>query len=280
MKPNPNFSNQSKEFWANIRLISEVVGYTIRGKDSIKIPTLDEIIDGYASRNSSSEKIFKNGKITELGNELLAYFDYRAQVLNNFVQEHLQDKEEAERLFHSVKQRVNPPSELIPMNKQKAEKKNEAFLTATVNMLIYEALNKRMCFDHDPRNLTVITDTKSPVRTFSRRFDGAYPSVMDPKVLWEIKEYYYTTTFGSRVADGVYESLLDGMEMEETEANTGIKLSHYLIVDSRFTWWVCGKSYLCRLIDMLNMGYVDVILFGKEVVAELPRLVKNEWIKT
>ena len=30
--------------------------------------------------------------------------------------------------------------------------------------------------------------------------------------LWEIKEYYYTTTFGSRVADGVYETLLDGLE--------------------------------------------------------------------
>jgi len=27
--------------------------------------------------------------------------------------------------------------------------------------------------------------------------------------------YYYTTTFGSRVEDGVYETLLDGMELEE-----------------------------------------------------------------
>ena len=38
---------------------------------------------------------------------------------------------------------------------------------------------------------------------------------MDPLAVWEIKEYYYTTTFGSRVADGVYETLLDGMELRE-----------------------------------------------------------------
>jgi len=59
---------------------------------------------------------------------------------------------------------------------------------------------------------------------------------MDPKVIWEIKEYYYTTTFGSRVADGVYESLLDGMEMEEMEESENIKMAHYLIVDSKYTW--------------------------------------------
>jgi hypothetical protein len=38
-----------------------------------------------------------------------------------------------------------------------------------------------------------------------------------------------------------------------------------------------GKSYLCRMIDMLHMGYVDEILFGYEVVEQLPRIVK-EWV--
>jgi hypothetical protein len=280
MKPNPKFRNQTKEFWANVRLISEVVGYTVRGKDEIKIPSMKDIVDGYSARALNTEKILKNNKKTKMGSDLLAYFEYRATILNGTVQGNLQDKEEAEKLFVSVKERVNPPTELLPMNKQKGDKKKEAFLTGTVNMLIYEALHKHMNFDYDPRNLTVITENKSPIRTFSRRFDGAYPSILDPKVVWEIKEYYYTTTFGSRVADGVYESLLDGMEMEETEKNVGIKLAHYLIVDSKFTWWVCGKSYLCRLIDMLNMGYVDVLLFGKEVITELPILIKKEWGKT
>jgi hypothetical protein len=39
------------------------------------------------------------------------------------------------------------------------------------------------------------------------------PGTVNPIAIWEIKEYYYTTTFGSRVADGVYETLLDGMEL-------------------------------------------------------------------
>ena len=56
-----------------------------------------------------------------------------------------------------------------------------------------------------------------------------------------------------------------------------IHVKHYLMVDSHYTWWVDGKSYLCRLIDMLNMGYVDEVLFGFEVIERLPNLVK-EWV--
>ena len=40
----------------------------------------------------------------------------------------------------------------------------------------------------------------------------------------------------------------------------------------------CGRSYLCRILDMLHMGYVDEVLFGSEVVDRLPTLVKG-WVK-
>jgi hypothetical protein len=52
---------------------------------------------------------------------------------------------------------------------------------------------------------------------------------------------------------------------------------HYLMVDSHFTWWECGRSYLWRIIDMLHMGYVDEVLFGAEVPERLPALV-TEWV--
>jgi hypothetical protein len=93
-----------------------------------------------------------------------------------------------------------------------------------------------------------------------------------------IKEYYYTTTFGSRVADGVYESLLDGLELENLREEEGIDAKHYLMVDAHDTWWNDGKSYLCRIIDMLHMGYVDEVLFGREVIQRLPAIVR-EWVK-
>ena len=105
------------------------------------------------------------------------------------------------------------------------------------------------------------------------------PGHVDPLAVWEIKEYYYTTTFGSRVADGVYETLLDGMELQELAEQEGVTVEHLLMVDAHYTWWDCGKSYLCRMIDMLHMGYVDEILFGREVVDRLPELARS-WAET
>jgi hypothetical protein len=38
-----------------------------------------------------------------------------------------------------------------------------------------------------------------------------------------------------------------------------------------------GRPYLCRMVDMLHMRFVDEILFGREVVERLPVLAK-EWM--
>ena len=96
--------------------------------------------------------------------------------------------------------------------------------------------------------------------------------------IWEVKEYYHTTTFGSRVADGVYETILDGYELEELGRKHNIEVLHYLMIDAHYTWWELGKSYLCRIVDALNMGYIDEVLFGYEVIERLPSIVK-EWVQ-
>jgi hypothetical protein len=144
--------------------------------------------------------------------------------------------------------------------------------------MLIEAGTGGMDCDYDPRALTTVTRDGAPVRTLSRRVDGAFPQVVNPIAIWEIKEYYYTTTFGSRVADGVYETLLDGVELEELWVSEGIRVLHYLMVDDHYTWWECGRSYLCRILDMLHMGYVDEVLFGSEVVERLPAITK-EWVR-
>src|SRR5690606_13731208 len=123
-----------------------------------------------------------------------------------------------------------------------------SYLTGLVNMIIEKNKGDLDC-DYNPKELTAITKDGFPIRTLSRRVDGAFPSVIDPQAIWEIKEYYYTTTFGSRVADGVYETQLDGWELWEAKQNTGIEVNHYLFVDDHFTWWTMGRSYLCRLVD-------------------------------
>jgi hypothetical protein len=187
------------------------------------------------------------------------------------------DAERAKEEFERLHRRSKPWCP-IPLNKQKREKKAPAFLTGIVNILI-EANAEGFACDYDPRELTTVTRNGYPIRTLARRVDGAFPGPVNPQAIWEIKEYYYTTTFGSRVADGVYETLLDGMELEDLRVREGINVKHYLIVDGRYTWWDCGRSYLCRIFDMLHMGYVDEVLFGREVLERLPAIVK-EWVRT
>jgi hypothetical protein len=276
MKPNPKFQSLPKHFWADVKLISQEVGYTERKTSQIKIPSFAKIQEKYKELHLKTDHIFTGNYVaTEYGQQLIDYFTYRADVLNNTVQHHLMNKEQAKTLFEKLHAELEPTCH-IPMNKQSGDKKTHMYLTGIVNMLIAANVEGAEC-DYNPGSLTTITFDGMPLRTLSRRVDGAFPSTVNPIAIWEVKEYYSTTTFGSRVADGVYETLLDGLELEELHQSENKKVFHYLIVDDHFTWWVKGRSYLCRMIDMLNMGYVDQVLFGKEVVNEIPEITKT-WV--
>jgi hypothetical protein len=274
MKANKLFLNQPLEFWANVKLISQKAGYTDKKTKRIKIPTIDELKSVYEANGLDSSKIVgTNDKLTEFGTLLIAYFKHRSDVLQETVEPSLMKVAEAKKLFNSLKKQLKPTCPL-PMNKQKGKKRDFAFLTGIVNMLI-EANSKGLPCDYDPKELTAVTLKQFPVRTLSRRVDGAFPNVINPIAIWEIKEYYYTTTFGSRVADGVYETLLDGMELREVRENLNVEVEHFLIVDDYYTWWTLGRSYLCRIIDMLHMGILTEALFGKEAIDRLPQIVKG-----
>ena len=198
-----------------------------------------------------------------------------AEVLSEIVRRSLMDVNQARKLFKRLKRDLRPQCSL-PMNKQDGDNKAEAYFPGVINMLIEASAGGLPC-DYNPLELTTITVSGAPLRTLSRRVDGAFPGPINPIAVWEIKEYYYTTTFGSRVADGVYESLLDGMELEELREHESVNIKHYLMIDDYNTWWNMGRSYLCRVIDMLHMGYLDEALFGSEVLDRLPTLVK-EWV--
>ncbi|MEW6512339.1 MAG: hypothetical protein AB1428_15430 [Bacteroidota bacterium] len=276
MQPNRDFVGLPKSFWAAIRTIGQTCGYTKRGTGQIKIPTINEIETAYGSLGLDASRLRNEQEaISDYATEIISYCAYRAEVLNSFVEPRLMDVDRAKSEYQKLKRRLKPRCPL-PMNKQKGDKKAPNFLTGIVNMLIEHEIGALFC-DYDPRELTTVTRDGLPLRTLARRIDGAFPSAVNPIAVWEIKEYYYTTTFGSRVADGVYESLLDGMELEELRTVENIDVLHYLMVDARYTWWDCGRSYLCRLIDMIHMGYVDEVFFGFEVVERLPTVV-NEWV--
>lgn len=291
MQPKRAFVGLPKQFWANIRTISQAVGYTVRPKrqtgsrgqaGSIRVPTLREIKGALESSGLNSRHLVtETGKATDLGKQVLDYYEYRAHVLNRVVEPLLMQGEEACALFDEL-QRTLKATAAVPMNKQSGDMKRPAYFTGIINMLIQANIGPLPC-NFNPQELTTVTRNKEPFRTLARRVDGAFPGPVDPIAVWEIKEYYYTTTFGSRVADGVYETLLDGMELEELDAalrelgsltRRAPHIEHLLMVDAHFTWWVKGRSYLCRIIDMLHMGYVDEVLFGKEVVSRLPKIAR------
>jgi hypothetical protein len=155
------------------------------------------------------------------------------------------------------------------MNKQKGSMKQIAYFTGMINILAEKTIRDSSVeysgigFDDDPHGIVYISDKHQRlIGSTSRRYDGALPSIVNPKAVWEIKEYYYATTFGSRVADGVYETQLDGYEFKQIESVTGIHIEHIYFIDAYLTWWVQGKSYLCRIIDAINCGLVDEVIFG------------------
>lgn len=276
MKPNPIFLNQPKHFWANVRCLGEEIGYTQRLSKQIKIPNISEIRMAMAKLGLSLVHIVDDlDELTEFGQMLLGYFQYRANILNDEVSRNLMNAAQARQTFEKLRRRLKPTCPL-PMNKQSGAMKANAYFTGIINMII-EANSEGYGCDYDPRKLTSVTRHGEPLRTLARRVDGAFPTVINPIAVWEIKEYYYTTTFGSRVADGVYETLLDGMELEELREHEKIHVKHYLMVDDHNTWWNMGRSYLCRIVDMLHMGYIDEVLFGNEVITKLPDIVR-EWV--
>lgn len=295
MQPNKDFVGLPKAFWANIRTISQEVGYTVKPRRQkgvkgqagpIKVPTPPEIKVALESIDlTASHLVAQDGHATDLGRQVIDYFEYRADVLNRVVEPLLMDAAKAEQLYTKL-QRELKSSASVPRNKQSKEKKKPAYFTGIINMLIDANLGGLPC-NYNPQELTTVTRNREPFRTLARRIDGAFPGPVDPLAVWEIKEYYYTTTFGSRVADGVYETLLDGMELEELNAalrelaslkDRPVPIQHLLMVDAHYTWWVKGRSYLCRIIDMLHMGYVDEVLFGEEVLTRMPK-VARAWAK-
>lgn len=270
------FRQMDPSFWALVKYISETLGYTDKRTRSIRSYS-DEAISTLLLQNSIKAT-------DQTVSRLRTYFDMRANLLNNHVQYQLMDAESARVEFEKL-QKVHIDNDYIcklPMNKQKGDMRHVNYYTAIINILAEQVIRNSskydgsLGFNDDPRGLAfVLNENDVLVGASSRRFDGAYPDIVNPKAVWEIKEYYYTTTFGSRVADGVYETQLDGYEFRDIDQNYDKKVYHIFFTDAYKTWWIDGKSYLCRIIDFLNAGLVDEVIIGREVLTRWPELFKS-----
>lgn len=134
MKPNENFMRLTKTFWASVRLISQEIGYTEKGTNQIKTPSMKGIeskLDkfGIDIKRLQTQKI-NNQRLDEL---LQDYFAYRADVLNSYVEPRLMNVKDAKRVFREHFAKLKPSCP-IPMNKQTGPKKAPAYLTGLVNI--------------------------------------------------------------------------------------------------------------------------------------------------
>lgn len=270
------FRDMDASFWAFVKYVSENLGYTQRGEGLVKKYPIGTIRALCEERGiNASEKTIDFAA---------QYSKMRADLLNRFAKSMLMDAETAGKEFRKWERlhRTENYCCKLPLNKQKGAMKQIAFFTAIINIIAEKTIreitgdNHSLGFDDDPRGLAYIWDAGGRIiGASSRRFDGAYPSIRSPELVWEIKEYYYATTFGSRVADGVYETQLDGFELKELYERTGKKVYHILFIDAYRTWWIQGKSYLCRLVDAMNSGIVDEVIVGREIFTRWPELLRS-----
>ena len=275
MRAVEQFRQQPAEFWALVKLISPILGYSQRAKKGtpggLKRYDSADIAAALTKRNLDPFAAEEHITLLE------EYSNARADLLEQIVEPNLMDRDQAAELFETIRARVDPPEFLLSMNKRKGDQKHYAYLSCIVNMLIYEALMETFghaTFNPSPRGPLTFASDGVPLGTLFRWMDGAYPDVNHPHAAWEVKEYYGTTSFGSRVADGVYESALDGYELNDLR-DVGVEVEHYLFLDDRKTWWKDGKFYLCRIVDMLHVGLLDGAYFGREVVDEWPPVVRG-----
>jgi hypothetical protein len=150
MKPDPRFLDQPKSFWANVRTISQEIGYTETADGYWKVPPgltipsnlkkhggpkknkvrsydLQVMNQAYEKLGLQSDHVLHSrGVPTELGKLLCEYFAYRAEILNTTVQPNLMDAAAAKKLFNQCKKKY--PTDLpFVMNKQQETSEQKHF---------------------------------------------------------------------------------------------------------------------------------------------------------
>lgn len=108
----------------------------------------------------------------------------------------------------------------------------------------------------------------------ARNLDGAVPGLVDPFLVWEIKEYWGTTSGGSKMSDAVYECALVGRELRDFEKRTKLHVEHGVLLDGK-AQWTARKSDLLRFYDLYYQGLIDMLVVGREIETEWQPFVKS-----
>jgi len=155
----------------------------------------------------------------------------------------------------------------ITKTKSKDHHQSSKTLIATVSAIAERACKKfKETVEADPHK-RCIWCIDNHLHVTARNLDGAIPSLRDPYVVWEIKEYWGKTSGGSKMSDAVYECHLVGREIREYEEKSKHKISHIVFLDGKDQWHA-RKSDLARFIDLHNQGLIDHLFIGRTIETE------------
>jgi len=193
---------------------------------------------------------------------LNSYIQYRERLLPE-IYELLRTEEEA-KLFC---ERLGVEVGTTTTRSRDHHQSSKAMVAAAGYLAVAVASRYGLTAEINPQKPAVWCERERLIVT-ARNLDGAIPSLENPRVVWEIKEYWGKTQGGSKMSDAIYECMLVGMELRISEEEFGArKVWHALLLDGREQWG-CRISDLRRAIDILHQGLIDVLIVGKEVETE------------
>lgn len=116
----------------------------------------------------------------------------------------------------------------------------------------------------------------------ARNVDGAVPTLANPSIVWEIKEYWGGNPKqkgGSKMSDAVYECHLVAREIRDFEKRANVSIAHAVFVDGQ-SQWNARKSDLTRLVDLFHQGLVDMLIIGREVETQWESFLRKSLRKS
>ena len=119
---------------------------------------------------------------------------------------------------------------------------------------------------NNPQNRITINSFKEIVSIVN--FDSKLKSLLYPQLM-------QIETISKNIVLQILVEQYNTDEFNEIYDRTGQRVHHVMFIDSHFTFWGQGKSYLCRFIDTLNMGLIDELIVGREVLTRWEEVLRE-----
>ena len=209
--------------------------------------------------------ITDNGQLTKMGERLVEYFARRNRLVKDILN-NLRTLNEAKRDLDS--------RGILYQEKRTRSGVSYNIVEAEVRSIL-ESVCKHMRVSYRMGNVRVVFRIDGRVFVLSKMVDGVIPAPPEnPMILLEIKEYWGKKHGGSKMTNAIYESYVVARELNDFMSIYGIKVYYVVIIDGK-EQWAARMSDLGRFVDLVNMGLIDRLFYGRNIQQELPKFLKH-----